>query len=291
MTMKRRAFLKKLSAGVVMTGSLTPWLQVLAADNVFMLPQKQTPALFGPELDKHIKDGLHRSKDFNRSYDDDILLNSQMRGVLQTTVGRLSRLQHYIGYANFSLLGFDDALKFASRYSRVGQFSKQEIDFIESIFFEDASRYGFWGDKVTTNLTANIVTRDTIKMRGTGQYLFQGQSLQMYHKIKKDMGSSIILTSGIRGMVKQIYLFLAKAVSTNGNLSQASRSLAPPGHSYHGVGDFDVGKLGFGVSNFTAAFSATDEYRRLCQLGYVLIRYTQHNPYGVRFEPWHIKVV
>ena len=113
----------------------------------------------------------------------------------------------------------------------------------------------------------------------------------MYNKVKKDIGDSVILTSGIRGVVKQIHLFLAKAVKTGGNLSQASRSLAPPGHSYHGVGDFDVGKIGFGANNFTAAFSGTMEYKRLCELGYVAIRYTENNPYGVRFEPWHIKVV
>ncbi|MGI9295075.1 MAG: M15 family metallopeptidase, partial [Pseudomonadales bacterium] len=98
------------------------------------------------------------------------------------------------------------------------------------------------------------------------------------------------LTSGIRGIVKQMQLFLAKAVVTNGNLSQASRSLAPPGYSYHGIGDFDLGKVGFGLRNFTESFATTDEYKRLIDLGYVSIRYTETNPFGVRHEPWHIKI-
>lgn len=289
--MKRRTFLKKLSVGAVIGGSLGHWLQALAAESVFVAPTNHSPALFGPGMDEHIKDGLHKIKDFDRSYNDDVLLEPAMHGLLQSTVNRLARMQRLVGYANFNLLGFDDALKYASRYPRVGQFSKQELDFIESIFFEDASRYGFWGDKVITKLTTNIASRETVKMPGTGHYLFKGQPLKMYHNIKKDVGDSVILTSGIRGVVKQIHLFLAKTVTTGGNLSRASRSLAPPGHSYHGIGDFDVGKFGFGASNFTAAFSDTDEYRRLRQLGYVMIRYTEKNPYGVRFEPWHIKVV
>jgi LAS superfamily LD-carboxypeptidase LdcB len=105
------------------------------------------------------------------------------------------------------------------------------------------------------------------------------------------MGKSIVLTSGVRGVVKQMYLFLAKAVRSDGNLSMASRSLAPPGHSFHGNGDFDVGKVGYGYRNFTEDFAKTAEFKRLEELGYIRIRYHEKNPFGVRFEPWHIKVV
>ena len=95
----------------------------------------------------------------------------------------------------------------------------------------------------------------------------------------------------MRSIVKQLELFLSKLDSSNGNLSLASRSLAPPGHSYHGVGDFDVGKNGFGKFNFTAKFADTAEYKKLIELKYVDLRYTQFNKVGVRYEPWHIKVV
>ena len=73
--------------------------------------------------------------------------------------------------------------------------------------------------------------------------------------------------------------------------SPSSHLLAPPGHSYHALGDFDVGKKGFGHKNFSDEFSATEEYKRLSDLGYIDIRYPQNNPFGVRYEPWHIKVV
>jgi CMP-N-acetylneuraminic acid synthetase len=49
--------------------------------------------------------------------------------------------------------------------------------------------------------------------------------------------------------------------------------------------------LGFGYRNFTSDFAHTEEYRKLMDLGYIRIRYPQGNPYGVRFEPWHVKVV
>ena len=85
-------------------------------------------------------------------------------------------------------------------------------------------------------------------------------------------------------------LFLNKAYKSNGNLSVASRSLAPPGYSYHGVGDFDVGQVGFGADNFTARFTSTEVFKKLENLGYINLRYQKDNLLGVRFEPWHIKV-
>ncbi|MDH5777169.1 MAG: M15 family metallopeptidase [Gammaproteobacteria bacterium] len=280
--MKRRSFLKTLPLGMLAATSLSPLELVLATTNEHS---------DGEKLDEHVKDNLQKIRDFDKDFADDIYLDADKFALLKSTADRLVRVQRLVGYANFSLLSLDDAIRYAKYYSKVGNFTRAELDFIESIFFEDAERYGFFGNKVITDLTARISNRETVKLPRTGHYLFKGEPLKMYNKIRKDVGPSVVLTSGIRGVVKQIHLFLAKAMKTSGNLSQASRSLAPPGHSYHGVGDFDVGKAGFGASNFTSAFSQTEEYKRLHDLGYVLIRYTETNPYGVRFEPWHIKVV
>lgn len=283
--------MKSLPAGIITSAAATPWLTAIAEEieTIKKTEQKEQVAL--RQMDEHVKDNLQKIRDFDNTFGDDIFLLPEELALLKSTSARLLRVQRLVGYANFSLLGFDDALRYAKYYPKVGKFTKAELEFVESIFFEDASRYGFLGSKVTTDLTARIASRDTIKMPGTGHYVFKGEPLAMYNKIKKDVGPSIVLTSGIRGVVKQLHLFMAKAIKTNGNLSQASRSLAPPGHSYHGVGDFDVGKVGFGRSNFTSAFSSTDEYKKLTELGYVLIRYSETNPFGVRFEPWHIKVV
>ncbi len=119
---------------------------------------------------------------------------------------------------------------------------------------------------------------------------FKGESLNTYRQIKQEIGDTIILTSGARGIIKQMYLFLSKADRYRGNLSLASRSIAPPGYSFHGTGDFDIGKRGWGRKNFTDAFAETDEFKQLSVLGYVNLRYPLDNKLGVRFEPWHIKV-
>jgi len=165
------------------------------------------------------------------------------------------------------------------------------LEYLEKLFFADAHTYGFYGEKVMSGLTERIPSKDLLKVPKTGHFLFKGKSLALYDKLRKDVGEDIVLTSGIRGTVKQMYLFLSKVSQAEGNMSKASRSLAPPGYSYHAVGDFDVGKVGFGFKNFTEDFANTDVYKKLQDLGYISIRYTDDNQFGVRYEPWHIQVV
>jgi D-alanyl-D-alanine carboxypeptidase len=228
---------------------------------------------------------------FESEFTDDIRLSESEWTVLESVVVRLRRVQKVVGHGNFNVLGFDDALKFAKRYNSVGEFTKAELAFIEKVFFTQASDYGFMGKKVTNDLTSKIAKSKTIKVPHSGHFLFKDESLSYYEKLKADIGGSIILTSGIRSNVKQIHLFLSKASVSNYNMSKASRSLAPPGHSFHGIGDFDVGRVGWGYNNFTDQFAQTEEFKRMQDLGYVQIRYTEGNSLGVRFEPWHIKVV
>ena len=241
--------------------------------------------------DLSIKDSLNKVKNFNQTFPDDIFLSNEKVKTFQIALKRIMRVQRYIGYANFNLISFDDMLLYAHRYPKIGKFTKAELTLIDELFFFDANKYGFYGNKVITNLTSRINKKDTIKISGSGHYLFQGEALKMYHQVKNDVGPNLVLTSGVRSIVKQLQLFLAKLESSNGNLSLASRSLAPPGHSYHGIGDFDVGKRGFGTLNFTSEFSTTPEYKKLIELKYIDLRYTLDNQVGVRYEPWHIKVV
>jgi hypothetical protein len=244
-----------------------------------------------PNHPGHGKIDLQKIKQFDQRYPGDFVLEPDELTLLKTVSARLQRAQRYIGHGNFNLLSFDHLLLCGENYRAIGAFSPQELYFMEDIFFADAKRYGFYGARVTHELTSVVPTRDIKKIGTTGHFLFRGQPLQKYQNIRAELGSGITLTSGIRGIVKQTQLFLAKAVMTEGNLSQASRSLAPPGYSYHGIGDFDLGKVGFGLRNFTESFANTEEYKRLIDLGYVSIRYTETNPFGVRHEPWHIKIV
>jgi len=270
----RRTLLKGMIFGSAVAGA-TPTISIAASSS---------------DHTEEVKDYLSKIKNYNQHFADDIVLTGHENKLLNSSVKRMKALQRLVGYANFSLLTFDSALKYARNYSRVGEFTKEEIDFLEKVFYTDANDYGFFGEKVTTKLTEGIRDRDTIKVPHTGNYLFRGDSLRLYQKIRRDVGKTIVLTSGVRGVVKQMYLFLSKAVRSDGNLSMASRSLAPPGHSFHGRGDFDVGKVGYGYRNFRADFAETDEFKRLEELGYIRIRYHEKNPFGVRFEPWHVKV-
>jgi hypothetical protein len=238
-----------------------------------------------------VRDNIDKHTRFDETYPDDIFLSKTKINVFQSSLKRILRVQNIVGYANFNLISFDDMLLYAHRYPKIGRFSKEELALIDELFFFDANKYGFYGSKVIQNLTSKINKKETIKITGSGHFLFQGDAVNMFHQLRKDVGPNLILTSGVRSIVKQLQLFLEKLDSSNGNLSMASRSLAPPGHSYHGIGDFDVGKKDFGKLNFTSQFATTSEYNKLINLGYVDLRYTKYNQFGVRYEPWHIKVV
>ncbi|MCP4117348.1 MAG: peptidase M15 [Desulfobacteraceae bacterium] len=238
-----------------------------------------------------VRDNLPEILGVDDIHEADVFLDSGELPLLLSVVARLKRLRHTLGYGNFSLMGFDYALSNAAAYSSIGAFPPAEATFMEKIFYEDASIYGFLGDKKLSGITDTIRLERIVKIPGTGNCLYQGKPLATYKKIMADVGKDAVLTSGLRGIVKQMLLFLNKARHHGGNLSLASRSLAPPGYSYHGVGDFDVGKRGFGVANFTERFTTTRVYSTLVDTGYVKLRYTRGNRLGVRFEPWHIKVV
>jgi D-alanyl-D-alanine carboxypeptidase len=241
--------------------------------------------------DHGVKDRLIKSRLFDQSFSDDILLSSNDINLLQMSLARLTRIQKVIGYGNFSLLSLDDAIVYARNYSRIGRFPKAELLFLEKIFYDQVKKYGFMGEKTIKTITGKIRKAEVKKIPSTGHYLYRGKPIAVYRAIQEKIGPDVVLTSGVRSVMKQFLLFLNKTAASCGNLSMASRSLAPPGYSYHGVGDFDVGKKGFGTANFTEQFTQTQVYKRLADLGYITFRYDRGNDQGVRFEPWHIEVV
>jgi hypothetical protein len=269
--MERRTLLKAMMVGCGMT--LTP--RLLAEE----VEAPQDPARLKEKIEN-----------FDKNFSDDIYLTSEQSRQLRAIVKRMSQVQNVIGYARFNLLSFDELLKIAHQRADVGSFSPAEITFMEETFFFDATQYGFYGEKVVRELTSSFSSKDLVKIPGSGHYIFKGRPLTLYKKVIADVGSDIILTSGIRSVVKQMYLFYCKTMNSDDNLSRASRSLAPPGHFYHGISDFDVGQVGWGYRNFSDQFARSEVFKKLTDLGYVDLRYEKFNTYGVRFEPWHIKV-
>lgn len=282
--MRRRDFIKAASAGAIL-GAFNQ-CPIVAASQLFQQPR----GFLQSDLDGSIKDYLHKMKNFDQPHPGDIYLEKELHPPLQSCVSRLNRLQRTVGHGNFHLLSFDEGLTFARNYSKVGDFTRAEQDFLERIFYTDSAQYGFWGDKPINNMTTGIRKNKVVKIPRTGNYLYRGVPQEMYEKIRRHVGDELYLTSGIRGVMKQFLLFLNKVANNKGNLSLASRSLAPPGYSFHGISDFDVGQVGYGALNFTGSFTSTEVFKKLDALEYVTIRYPQDNLKGVRFEPWHIKV-
>ena len=279
-TMHRRTFLKQ--AAFFFTMANAPMALAMPFESV-----KNHTGTF----DSHIKDRLLKKRLFDKVYDEDIILDKKFFSLLGASLKRLKRMQKIVGYGNFCLLNFDDAVKIGKAYSAIGAFPREELDFLEKIFCSQVTDYGFMGEKPIKTITGKIIKKEVKKIPYTGNYLYRGKPFEMYNRIKKQVGNDVILTSGVRSVMKQFLLFLNKAETSHGNLSMASRSLAPPGYSFHGVGDFDVGKKGYGIHNFTERFTQTNVYKKLTDLGYLKFRYERDNDLGVRFEPWHIEVV
>jgi hypothetical protein len=283
--MRRRDFIKATAAGVIL-GAVKPY-SFLSAAQLYPKPHRH---LSRTGLDDSIKDYLHKMRNFDQPYTGDRYLEEKLVPVLSSCVSRLKRLQRIVGHGNFHLLSFDEGIAVARNYSKVGRFTRDELDFLERIFYTDSVEYGFIGDKPISRMTKGIKRRDVIKIPRTGNYLYKGVPQELYEKIRNHVGDKLYLTSGIRGVMKQFLLFLNKANKNRGNLSLASRSLAPPGYSFHGISDFDVGQIGYGALNFTDSFTTTEVFSKLDALEYVSIRYPKGNFKGVRFEPWHIRV-
>ena len=269
--MHRREFLKFIQLGTISTAALP-----FADNNLFA-------ATFVPN-------DINRSE-YKISETSDIYLPSNQIKTFLNVKYKLRQIQNYVGFGNFNIISFDKAISIARWGRGIKRFTKDELNFMESIYYYDPTIHGFYGNRTSNSLTATINKKDVKKIPRTGHYLFKGKTVDTYNHMTKDIGDTIILTSGVRSIVKQMKLYVDKIEKTNGNLSKASNSIAPPAFSYHTVGDFDIGKKGFGYSNFTPRFALTDEFLRMRRLKYIDMRYTINNKDGVRYEPWHIKII
>jgi len=223
--------------------------------------------------------------------DYDVYLSLSEFATISTLNSRLKRLKKFVGFANFNLISYNQALYYGRNYSRVGAFSQKEIGMMERLFDENPNDYGFYGEKTCIDLNNKVSRKEVKKIPYTGHYLFKGKAEADYKKLISDVGDSIILTSGVRNVVKQMSLYVNKIYNCGGNMTKATTSIAPPAYSYHTISDFDVGRKGWGYKNFTADFALTNEFEMMTKLDYIGMRYSMDNRDGVRFEPWHVEVI
>ena len=246
----------------------------------------------GAADDAALRDYIYKMRHFDQAHPGDVYLTAAQAPLFYSVRAKLAALQQHVGHLNFQVLSLDDGRIQASRMAGGdGGFTLAELGFMEELFYADAGSYGFMDQKPFSSFAYAIPAREVTKVAGMGNYIYRGAAEGLWREIHKLLGNTVVLTSGVRGVLKQFLLFLNKAAANNGNLSLASRSLAPPGYSYHGVGDFDVGQKGLAEKNFTGAFTKTPVFKSLSELGYITLRYPQDNLLGVRFEPWHVRVV
>lgn len=220
----------------------------------------------------------------------DIYLSQEDFQTLIILRNRFKRLKKFVGYANFNIISYNSSLFYARNYSSIGKFTQKEINLMDRFFYEDPVCYGFYGDRTVENITDSIKRKDLQKIHRSGHFIFKGASLDSYNRLQADVDTKdIILTSGVRSVMKQMRLFVDKLYRNRGNLTKTTNAIAPPAYSYHSTGDYDLGKKGFGFDNFTPRFALTKEYSELKKLSYIEMRYTLLNNDGVRYEPWHIK--
>jgi len=266
---KRRNFLKKLGVGGIVVGS------IFIPDEVFAFPLK----------DKKIISSLNEIPEINSV--EKTLKNLEQKNTIKKIHKKFKYAIKHIGYGNFNKANFNEVNKYA-------KFDSTEQKYLEKLFYTNASVFGFYGEKVINEIDYNISRKELDYIKGTGHFLREDITPRFNEMIDKALEYNkdleIILTSGIRNIPKQMFLFLNKAKKVNYNLSLAAHSLAPPGCSFHGKCDFDVGRKGFGINNFTNKFAKTKEFEVLTKLGYLQLRYHKNNDLGVRYEPWHVKM-
>lgn len=224
-------------------------------------------------------------------YETDAYLTATEYSTLISLDTKLRKIKRYVGFGNFNLISYDDSLKIASRVSKIGAFTNEEISLIDRFFYDNPAKYGFYGERTCYNVNNKISKKDVVKIPHTGHYIFKGTATQDYARIIGDIGDTLYLTSGVRNVMKQLSLYCSKLKKLKGNITQTSRDIAPPSHSFHTIGDFDVGKMGLGSRNFTSDFAKTTEFEQMTKLDYIRIRYSPNNLDGVRFEPWHVKII
>ncbi len=172
--MRRRTFLKQSAFFLTMTSTPLAFANSLVHAKNF-------------DIDSHIKDQLSIKRHFNKNYGEDIFIDKKLLPLLEISVNRLKRIQRIVGYGNFCLLNFDDAIKIGKSYSKAGAFTQSELDFLEMIFYSKGQNYGFMGEKPIQTITGKIVKKDIKKIPYTGNYLYQGKPVAMYADIKRDL--------------------------------------------------------------------------------------------------------
>tara|TARA_B100000780_G_C20865999_1_gene344383 strand:- start:48 stop:377 length:330 start_codon:yes stop_codon:yes gene_type:complete len=90
------------------------------------------------------------------------------------------QVESYTGHGNFNLMSLDEIIKAGKNFPKTRAFQADELNFIEEVFFANPNRYGFFGKKVSRDITDFIPKKDVAKISNSGHYLLKGESLNLY---------------------------------------------------------------------------------------------------------------
>ena len=95
--------------------------------------------------------------------------------IIGSLLDKLDTVQRHVGYVKFNIISFDEMLKTAAQCNK--PLHAGEIGFIETIFYGDPRRYGFFGERTVPRLTAKISENDLLYIKKTGHFLLKIQRL------------------------------------------------------------------------------------------------------------------
>lgn len=116
----------------------------------------------------------------------------------------------------------------------------------------------------------------------------------MNEQVQSDLGKGLFVESGYRSPAYQIVTLLRHFKEFDFDLAKTLSLVAFPGYSEHGFPPRQAIDLatenGIGQGGVDEHFAKTEEYewllKKASKYGFVL-SYTQGNPDGIAFEPWH----
>ncbi|MBF0429432.1 MAG: twin-arginine translocation signal domain-containing protein, partial [Magnetococcales bacterium] len=138
--MNRRDFLKTVAAGTAGVIGSFGFESDALADALPPLPKLSPKSrVVHDSREDDPETYLHKVRYFNEDHIDDVFLKDEQLHLLQSALNRFNRIQKLVGFGNFYLLDFDQAVYIARTQTEVGSFTVEELNFLEQLFYASAS--------------------------------------------------------------------------------------------------------------------------------------------------------
>ncbi|MFA6789479.1 MAG: twin-arginine translocation signal domain-containing protein, partial [Arcobacteraceae bacterium] len=125
--------------------------------------------------DFYTVDSLTKEQELSKPKD--LFLDQKYHESFYSVIKKLNFIQRDVGFGNYNIISFDATIKQARMSSKIGAFTKDELAFMEYIFYYNPDVHGFYGERTCNKITESIKKSEIIKVPYTGHYLFKDRSL------------------------------------------------------------------------------------------------------------------